>query len=252
MPVTVMTTEWADTIAQDYFIFLDESGNYDFSPKGTSHLVYTAISSGQVHAGIEDIHALKHWLIACGQELEYFHATEDFQIVRDEVFKVICALPIRVDTIVVEKRKAGPSIRPIERLYPKMFEILLRYLLKGLPRQPDRLQIFCDTPDNKKSKRAVEKGIKLALAPLASSVAYSVLLHASKSHPYLQVADYCGWAIYRKWEGSGLSILQTHHAHGQKRVRCVSERNQALVLKLTPLATLPGRARGLLSQGGFL
>jgi hypothetical protein len=122
--------------------FLDESGNYDFSPKGTSHLVYTAISSGQVHAGIEEIHALKHWLIACGQELEYFHATEDFQIVRDEVYKVICALPIRVDTIVVEKRKAGPSIRPIERLYPKMFEILLRYLLKGLPRQPDRIQIF--------------------------------------------------------------------------------------------------------------
>ncbi len=199
--VKVMATEWADTIAQDYFIFLDESGNYDFSPKGTSHLVYTAISSGQVRAGIEEIHALKHWLIACGQELEYFHATEDFQIVRDEVSKVICALPIRVDTIVVEKRKAGPSIRPIERLYPKMFEILLRYLLKGLPRQPDRIQIFCDTPDNKKSKRAVEKGIKLALAPLASSVAYSVLLHASKSHPYLQVADYCGWAIYRKWEG---------------------------------------------------
>jgi len=48
-----MATEWADTIAQDYFIFLDESGNYDFSPKGTSHLVYTAISSGQVHAGID-------------------------------------------------------------------------------------------------------------------------------------------------------------------------------------------------------
>jgi hypothetical protein len=192
---------WANTIIDDYFIFLDESGNYDFSASGTSHLVYTAVSTGQIHAGVQELHALKHWFIAAGLELEYFHASENAQVVRDEVFKVICRLPIRVDCIVVDKPKAGPKIRPIERLYPRMFEILLRYLLKGLPRWPSRIHIFCDTPDLNKSKRAVEKGIKLAVTPLARErgFAYSVFLDASKSHPYLQIADYCGWAVYRKW-----------------------------------------------------
>lgn len=201
---------WADTIVGDYFIFLDESGNYDFSRKGTSHLVYTAVSSGQIDAGVAELHALKHWFIAGGEEFEYFHASEDAQMVRDAVFKLICQLPIRVDSIVVEKSKASPNIRPIERLYPRMFEILLSYLLKGLPRLPSRIHIFCDTPDLKRSVRAVEKGIKLAITPLAreKGLKCTVLLHASKSHPYLQIADYCGWAVYKKWNGSDFRSYQ--------------------------------------------
>ena len=65
----LLRKRWADTIVDDYFIFLDESGNYDFSRKGTSHLVYTAASSGQIDAGVAELHALKHWFIAGGKEL---------------------------------------------------------------------------------------------------------------------------------------------------------------------------------------
>ena len=246
---------WADTIIDDYFIFLDESGNYDFSPKGTSHLVYTAVSSGQIHAGVEEFHALKHWFIAGGQELEYFHASEDAQMVRDAVFNVICQLPIRVDCIVVDKPKAEPNIRPIERLYPRMFEILLRYLLNGLPRWPSRIHIFCDTPDLNKSKRAVEKGIKLAVTPLAREKGFtcSVLLHASKSHPYLQIADYCGWAVYRKWGGSDYRSYKLIMSMLRNEFDDVSAGIKALVLKKNDPPSYPyGRARGLLSLGGCL
>jgi hypothetical protein len=192
--------QWEATIGDDYFIFLDESGNYDFSPSGTAHLIYTAVSSGTILPGIAELYALKHLAIATGIELEYFHATEDRQIVRDRVFEVIRPLPIRVDSIIVEKRKAGPSIRPIDRIYPKMFDILLQYLLNGLPRQPRRIQIFCDVPDTRKATRSVEKGIKLALRMLPGSVEYSVLIHESKCHPYLQIADYCCWALSRKYQ----------------------------------------------------
>ncbi|MGA7873425.1 MAG: DUF3800 domain-containing protein [Candidatus Binatus sp.] len=199
---------WQSTIADDYYIFLDESGNYSFDPKGTKYLIYTAVSGGNVIEGVAELLALKHFVIACGIELEYFHATVDKQAVRNLVFEIIAQLPIRIDTIVVEKAKAGPSIRPIERLYPKVFGTLVGYLLNGLSRagvSPKRIHVFCDVPDTKKALHAVEKAVKQALQPIANSgggFKYYVLVHASKSHPYLQFADYCCWAMYRKYQGA--------------------------------------------------
>ena len=64
-----------------------------------------------------------HKLIDLGTNLEYFHAAEDRQAVRDEVFAVIKTLDnIRVDSLIVEKRKTAPAIRPLNRFYPEMAE----------------------------------------------------------------------------------------------------------------------------------
>ena len=61
-----------------------------------------------------------------GTNLEYFHAAEDRQAVRDEVFSIIQNLDnIRADSVVVDKRKTGPSIRSIDKFYPIMLENLL-------------------------------------------------------------------------------------------------------------------------------
>lgn len=49
--------------------------------------------------------------------------------------------------------------------------------------------------------QAIDKAVKTALsAMLPEQVKYRVLHHASRSSFGLQVADYCNWAIYRKWE----------------------------------------------------
>jgi hypothetical protein len=49
-------------------------------------------------------------------------------------------------------------------------------------------------------REAVGKGVKVTLAAmLPATVRYRVLHHASKSNMDLQIADYCTWAIYRKW-----------------------------------------------------
>jgi len=54
-------------------------------------------------------------------------------------------------------------------------------------------------PLNKKRK-AFEKAIKTTLAEMLPSHArYRVLHHESQSSISLQVADYCNWAIYKKW-----------------------------------------------------
>lgn len=42
---------------------------------------------------------------------------------------------------------------------------------------------------------------RVALASsLPSNVMHRILHHESRSHYMLQVADYCCWAVFRKWE----------------------------------------------------
>ncbi len=55
---------------------------------------------------------------------------------------------------------------------------------------------------SRRDAERAEKGVKTTLAAmLPVEVSYRVLHHASKSNMDLQIADYCAWAIYRKWAG---------------------------------------------------
>jgi hypothetical protein len=39
---------------------------------------------------------------------------------------------------------------------------------------------------------------------LDASLPYDIFMHSATSHPMLQVADYCCWAISRKWKDGDL------------------------------------------------
>ena len=101
------------------YLFLDEGGNLDFSLRGTRYITFTGVSKlrpFRIHPQLSD---LKHDLLEHGLNIEYFHATEDKQAVRNQVFDIISNLDhLRIDSIVVEKRKTGPSLRPHNRFYP--------------------------------------------------------------------------------------------------------------------------------------
>ena len=90
------------------YVFIDESGNYDFSRSGTKNWVLTSAITEDVHPGVTELYDLKHKIIDLGTNLEYFHAAEDRQAVRNEVFAIIKNLSnIRVDSLIVEKRKVA-------------------------------------------------------------------------------------------------------------------------------------------------
>ena len=68
------------------YVFLDEGGNLDFSPSGTKYFVLSSLTKERpFHAGKELIE-LKYDLVELGTNLEYFHAAEDRQAVRNSVF----------------------------------------------------------------------------------------------------------------------------------------------------------------------
>jgi len=191
------------------YSFIDVSGNYDFSPHGTKHLVFTSILTTDIQPGVNELYGLKHTLIDKDIDIESFHATEDKQIVRDQVFGVLSKLNnVRVDSVVVDKCKTGPSLRAIERFHPMMVKCLLKYPFhpKGLNiRQYDKVFIFIDRESSHKSEReALIKAVKTHMVHVLNGVPYTICMHSSGTHVYLQMVDYCSWAIYRKWESNDL------------------------------------------------
>jgi hypothetical protein len=203
-----MVSAEAGSERETLYLFLDESGNYDFSPRGTKYLCFTCVSTTSPHLYITDLYDLKHKLIRENSiyftgDYEYFHASEDKQVVRDEVYGLLkpCA-HFSVDTVLVEKRKANPTIQEISVLYPKVYEVLIGYVLKqhSMASFSD-LIIVIDALATNKKRKTTEKALKKSIVDLIQPrKPCKILHHQSKSHMYLQVTDYCSWAVYVKWE----------------------------------------------------
>ena len=187
------------------YVFIDISGNYDYSPTGTMSLVITSTLCSDINPGVLELYAVKHEAIDQGIDIEYFHAAEDRQPVRDKVFDIISELThLRIDSIIVEKSKVDPKLRHPKKLYPTMVEYLLQYPFdpRGIDVTSfDKVLIFMDRESTRaKEKGAITKAVKLSLARHLRGVPYALSMHCSASHPYLQLVDYCSWALYVKWE----------------------------------------------------
>jgi len=185
------------------YIYLDEGGNFDFSATGTKYFTLTAVVKNRpflIHNGLSN---LKYDLYEEGIGQEYFHASEDAQAIRNRVFGCISSHidRVKVHSIIVEKRKAAPSLQKVERLYPQMLSILLKFILNPSHQACGKVIVITDSLPVNKKKEAIKKGIKQYLANSVPALEdYQVHHHASKSCFGLQIADYCNWAIWKKWD----------------------------------------------------
>ncbi len=186
------------------YTFLDEAGNFDWSPNGTSYFTITAISLVRPFNFYPSLASLKYDLIEEGMGLEYFHACEDTQNVRNRVFEVIVrdAPNVVVDSIIVEKRKTNPVLRETKKFYAKMLGYLMRYVCDSRNIMAyDGVVVVTDRIPINKARKATEKAIKMTMSTVMEPFnrRYRVLHHDSKSSFSLQVVDYLNWAIFRKW-----------------------------------------------------
>ena len=187
------------------YLFLDEGGDLNFSKTGTKYFTLSCISKTRPFEAFKELNDLKYDLMESGSvELEYFHASEDRQNVRDKVFDIINKnfIDSKIDSVIVQKNKTHPKIQDEDRFYTDMFGYLTQHVLKNTNLTDySKIIIITDRIPINKKRNAIEKGLKLMLAKmLSSSISYTILHHTSKSNFDLQLADYCNWAIYRKWD----------------------------------------------------
>jgi len=198
------------------FLFLDESGNLDFSLKGTKYWSLTAFCTFHPSQGKESFLDLLYSLADAGKAVPHFHATEDRQAVRDEVFKLIRGLEDghEVHSVIAEKRKAGRSLyrstvqrrgRYIEindesRFYEVVCKALLTYVFK-CPRfaHARHVVIVLSSLFTKERHQTIKAALIRGLTQ-RTQVPFQIYFQENRCDINCQIADYCGWAITRKWE----------------------------------------------------
>lgn len=178
------------------YIFLDESGNFDFSRTGTLHYVLAAVIAFVPLESSKKLQQLKYNLLETGTDLEFFHASEDKQVIRDQVVSNIVSLKddIRVHYIHARKTKAYPQLQVSTAIYAKLATTLVKFIVGYKTNGFDKVIIVFDKALPKKDEKAFLGDLKPALKVLGKP--YCVYFHRTLSDFNGQIADYFAWAKY--------------------------------------------------------
>jgi len=186
---------------------LDESGDVTFSRgRGISQYFYaTSVVIEDCKIG-NDLVELRRDLAWNGISTSgEFHATTDAQVVRDAVFALIqqgiAQGGIRIDATVFEKRKTQNHLRvDPDRFYKTAFYLHLSRIWPAFARQYTEVMVVCAAYGTKKRSQIHEDGIKDIVKQLSWQIPAQYGVWPAMSDPCLQIADYCSWAIQRRWE----------------------------------------------------
>jgi len=184
----------------------DESGNWHFNPKGSRYYAFAVAWTYDPQPLANALTALRFGLVRQGRNIDAFHASPDSQSTRDAVVRTMVAHGNwNFAAIVLEKCKVNPVMREPHRFYPQFAGSLLKFVLRGRVRQgTDRVLFFADTLplDTRAKREGVLKAIKTTCVVEVPGIEHHVFSHRSESNKWLQVVDYCCWAVYRKYEGN--------------------------------------------------
>lgn len=132
---------------------------------------------------------------------DYFHATTDAQVVRDEVFGVIRKHDFTIQATIMEKRKAAPKIRPTNaRFYQHGWYF---HFLYGMPKplaNATEVHVTAASVGTKKGQTVFTDAVRDVIRQTSGQRKMRTSFWPCQSDPCLQLTDYCTWAIQRKWE----------------------------------------------------
>ena len=187
------------------FVFADEAGNFDFSrSRGASkYFVLTTITVDDCAVG-EALLRLRRDLVWGGLEVrDGFHASEDSQAVRDRVFAELMGHSLRIDATILEKPKAQPHLQNDAAFYKLAWFLHFKHVAPLIVVKGDQLQVVSASLGTAKKKASFRAAVEdVANQVLPRGVTAKVGTWSAASDPCLQAADYCCWAVQRKWEGS--------------------------------------------------
>lgn len=187
-------------------VHLDESGDLNFSPAGSRYYIFSCAWTYDPAPLANELNTLRFSMVknGHGERLGGFHAREDAEPKRQQVLQVLAKYTNwSFASIVIEKRFVNPSLYEPETFYPKFSTMVLRFVFRGRVKpNTGAVLIYTDTlPFTGKRAKAAEVAIKSACrCDLRAGLPFHVLHHRHESNAWIQVADYCCWAVCRKWE----------------------------------------------------
>ncbi|MCY3887163.1 MAG: DUF3800 domain-containing protein [Chloroflexi bacterium] len=185
-------------------VFGDESGDLNFSEvSGSSkYFILTTVTL------IND-EAISHALLRLRRELAWdhfpvdraFHAQKDRNTVRFQVLGTLAKHKFRVDATLLNKRRTYQRLREDNlRFYKTAWFQHLKFVAPRIASPMDELFVIAATITTGMRREAVQFAIDDVVAQVARGPKFRTACWAASEDPGLQVADYCSWAIQRKWE----------------------------------------------------
>lgn len=159
---------------------------------------------------------LRYKLLKESVNQEYFHATEDKQLVRDELFGIIKSLheDLIIDSIIAQKNKVNPSLylekyykkeKLIKRVvgaafYERVCRTLLQYVfMRSHFQEITSIVVVLGAIFTGEKQSFILKTLKQYLKQHFAKP-FEIYFHQAKADINCQIADYIGWAIAIKWE----------------------------------------------------
>lgn len=178
------------------YIFIDESGNFDFSERGTRHFVMAGVVvKFPEHSGVK-LQVLKYKLLRSGFNVSGFHASQDLQRVRNLVFDQIAMLK-SVEAFVVFglKHKVKKSKRTDEELHAtfavRLIELILaEHDMIGV----QNLVVVLDQALPKPKQGALHRNLKPVLKKLNKPL--HLYFQPINRDMNGQIADYVAWSKF--------------------------------------------------------
>ena len=201
--------------SQTLFIYVDESGNFDFSQSGTRHLVMSAICTTNPSHNLRVLGRLKYELLSSGINISNFHASEDVQQVRNLVFGNLENLSIAgAKTFWIRKNDQRCSPPNPLQVYSNFGSAFAKWALSQKVKSgADRVVLVFDRVLSTKERgifRSSTKGLFSSFDGV-----YFVYFHNVHKDFNGQVADYLAWAHYvdlERNERRPLDALPSHFA----------------------------------------
>jgi hypothetical protein len=203
-----MVGEQDDDGSRSLYVFVDESGNFDFTAKGTDHFVISAVYTSDPCRSAAALQELKYSLLASRSDQLEFHATENSWGTRARVTDVIRGLStcIRVHTIYADKHYAHHTLHSPVAILSLFGKALARWIAAAVSGDHDQVVVVFDSVLTGKQRDAFSKAVKPALKALDKP--FHIAFHPVKSDLNGQIADYFAWSVFRSLEASDPKPLQ--------------------------------------------
>jgi Protein of unknown function (DUF3800) len=185
------------------FVFADEAGCFTFKRcEGASKYFLLCTLTTEDCSLSTELLDIRRKLCTEGEpDRDKLHATSDQQATRDRVFEVLAKHKFRVDATILEKSKAQPQTRISDSVF---YQYAWYYHFKHVgPRilpGADKLLITAAALGQKKTKAVFKNAVNNTLQQTTPREKWEICFMESAMDPLLWAADYCAWAIQRKWE----------------------------------------------------
>jgi hypothetical protein len=184
-------------------IWGDESGNLDFDARtGSRHFIVCTMTTDDSEMGA-DLLTLRRDLDRRGFPLpDGFHATEDRQLVRDEVFALLSGRSVRVDVTCYRKDRVYERIRSdLDYFYKWAWFYHMKYVLPRIVPSGVEPFVTVATLGVRKKRQLHAEALRDVVRQCMRVIQPHCAHWSAASHPCLQAADYFTWAVARWKEG---------------------------------------------------